>query len=515
MQTTIGDGNKISSSAARTSIETRNKHKGMSRTCTTAVGHGGGSSRWSELPDDIIGMVRNKINSPRDLVRMAAACKLWRDASSQLPATPAVPALILSPSGCSSKKHMCGPNGSWVMHVPSKAATKRFVGSHQGGWIAAIDDRELAIVNLFTGAEVVLSAKQSTISLIPSTSNYGGENGIKKIIFSQDPSSSDGCTIAALRNNLDSISVCRVDCPDGGWSSQLWRGELICDIAFYNGELYCLTRLPEKLVRFEIGVREGGAPVFTATHQLDIQNRRLDFYNPIEYEAYIVELHGKLLIAVRSRWLPSRECFFRVFELVDANNDKGYKYKWSQVTSFGDYALFLGWSKAIHVPVGGRGGVKTNHIYYCMPTMEDRLPDDSVYSVTSRNESVVKDSDNNMRVGYSGSTWSEKAGHGESISDIAFCNGELYGITQHNERLIKFQISTAREDGTPVVTDVHWMAVQRRDGPCIEPGYTCHMVELNVTLLLAVRKRWLQNRKPFFRVFKLVDAQDNEVYKHK
>ncbi|KAM0846518.1 hypothetical protein ACQ4PT_055618 [Festuca glaucescens] len=312
------------------------------------------------IPDDILGMVRNKINSPRDLVRMTAAYKLWRDASSQLPETPAVPALILSPGGCSSKKHMCGPNGSWVMHVPSKAATKRFVGSHQGGWIAAIDDRELVIVNLFTGAE--------------------------KIIFSQDPSSSNGCTIAALRNNGDSISVCRIDCPEGGWSSRRWRGEVIWDIAFYNGELYCLTRLPEKLVRFEIGATdEYGAPVITATQQLDIQNRRFNFYNPIEYDAYIVELHGKLLIAVRSRWLPSRECFFRVFELVDANDGKGYKYKWSQVTSFGDYALFLGWSKAIHVPVGGRGGIKANHIYYCMPTMEDKLPDDSVYSVTSRN----------------------------------------------------------------------------------------------------------------------------------
>ncbi|XP_051191032.1 putative F-box protein At5g55150 [Lolium perenne] len=390
MHTTIGYGNKISSSARR-SIETR-KDKGMSRTCT-AVGHGDGSSRWSELPDDILGMVRNKINSPRDLVRMAAACKLWRDASSQLPATPAVPALILSPGGCSSKKHMCGPNGSWVMHVPSKAATKRFVGSHQGGWIAAIDYRELAIVNLFTGAEVLLSAKQSTIALIPSTSTYGSDNGIKKIIFSQDPSSSNsinGCTLAALRNNRDSISVCRVDCPDGGWSARLWRGELIWDIAFYNGELYCLTRLPEKLVRFEIGTSKDGAPVITATHQLDIQNRHLDFYNPIEYDAYIVELHGKLLIAVRSRWLPRRhECFFRVFELVDANDDKGYKYKWSQVTSFGDYALFLGWSKAIQVPVGGRGGIKANHIYYCMPTMEDKLPDDTVYSVTSRNDDQI------------------------------------------------------------------------------------------------------------------------------
>jgi hypothetical protein len=103
----------------------------------------------------------------------------------------------------------------------------------------------------------------------------------------------------------------------------------------------------------------------------------------MDYDAYIVELHDRLLIAVRDGWLPNHESFFRVFELVDASNVKDYKYKWSEVTSFGDYALFLGWSKAIHAPVGRHRRIKRNHIYYCMPTREDRLPDDKVYSVTS------------------------------------------------------------------------------------------------------------------------------------
>ncbi|CAM0952876.1 unnamed protein product [Alopecurus aequalis] len=358
-------------------------------TMKKTAGHGDGStgsslsvSRWSELPDDILGMVRLRIDSPRDRACLAAVCRPWRGAMSWLPATPAVPWLILSPGGRNRKKHLCGPNGSWVMRVSRKAAKKRIVGSYQGGWIAATDDRELLILNLFSSAEVVLSAKQRMLASMPSLTSMRGENGLKKIIFSGDPASSSGCTLAALRNNRDSISVCRVGCPGGGWSTHLWLGQLIWDIAFYNGELYGLTRLPEILIRFEITVMDDGTPVITATHTLSIQERYYGCYNPMDYDAYIVELHGKLLIAVWDRWLCTRESFFRVFELVDANNQR-CKYKWSHVTSFGDYALFLGWSKAIHVPVGGRHGLKRNHIYYCLPTTEEELPDDKVYSVTS------------------------------------------------------------------------------------------------------------------------------------
>jgi hypothetical protein len=226
---------------------------------TAAAGHSEGSTqpsppaaRWCKLPDDLLGMVRLRIGSPRDRTRLAAVCRPWRDAVSSLPAMPAVPALVLSPGGRSKKKHLCGPDGSWVLRVSSKAVKKRFVGSYQGGWIAATDDRNLVIVNLVSGAQVALSSKQSMVASMPTTSMYNSDNGIKKIVFSGDPASSNGCTLAVLRNNRDSISVCRIGCPDGGWSARLWRGELIWDIAFRNGDLYFLTRLPEHLVRCEI-----------------------------------------------------------------------------------------------------------------------------------------------------------------------------------------------------------------------------------------------------------------------
>jgi hypothetical protein len=97
------------------------------------------------------------------------------------------------------------------------------------------------------------------------------------------------------------VSVCRVGCLNGGWSTWIWRGNSIWDIAFSNGELYGLTHVPEILVRFEIKVEEGGAPVITAAHHPPIQKCFNSCgYNPTEYDSYIVELNGKIMMAVRS-----------------------------------------------------------------------------------------------------------------------------------------------------------------------------------------------------------------------
>uniref|UniRef100_M8BVK7 KIB1-4 beta-propeller domain-containing protein n=1 Tax=Aegilops tauschii TaxID=37682 RepID=M8BVK7_AEGTA len=267
-------------------------------------------------------MVRHIISSPRDCMRLAAVCKPWHDAASRLPVQPAVPALILSPYGRSKKQHMCGPCGSWVLHVPGKAVKKRFIGSHHGGWIAAMDDHQLVIVNFFSGAEVALTAKQKMIASIPTSS------------------------------------------LPGRW-------------------MVCTSLARELVLGHSLLQRKTKRP----RSWLPIQSRDWSCYNPMYYDAYIVELHGELLIAERERWLSNGKYFFRVFKLVYADNGESHKQKWAHVTNFGEYALFLGLSKAVHVPVGGHHGIKRNHIYYYSPTTEEELPDDKVvYSVRTADE---------------------------------------------------------------------------------------------------------------------------------
>ncbi|KQJ91366.1 uncharacterized protein LOC112268697 [Brachypodium distachyon] len=359
---------------------------------------------WSELPYDLLGMLRLRIASPRDRVRFAAVCKPWRAAALLLPAPPAAPLLLLSPRGRSGMKHLCGPNDSWVLRVPKKALYKQFLGSHDGGWVAAVNYDGLMIVNLFSGAEVVLSADQTTklasiCSPKPLPFHCVGHS-IWKIVFSGDPASSDGCTLAVLMGDQAHVAVCRVGCPNGEWAVQAWHGESIQDIAFCNGDLYGLTLGSESLIKFEISMKlqeqeDGGmAPVLTTmAHKLAIQRRDVPTWEHDfrAYFAYIFELHGEPAMAVRTRWPANREPIFRVFKL-SAAADGVSEHRWAEVTSLGDYALFLGvaWSKAVHLPMDAgrcvaREGLERNHIYYSTPTRseEDKLPGDQVYSVTS------------------------------------------------------------------------------------------------------------------------------------
>jgi hypothetical protein len=78
---------------------------------------------------------------------------------------------------------------------------------------------------------------------------------------------------------------------------------------------------------------------------------------------YIFGLHGKLAIAVITRWLQSRKPIVKVFKLVD---EDAHDYYSEEVHSLKDYALFLGRtcsSRVVHVPEVRYGGVRENHIY--------------------------------------------------------------------------------------------------------------------------------------------------------
>ncbi|KAK1632894.1 hypothetical protein QYE76_007209 [Lolium multiflorum] len=152
---------------------------------------------WSDLPDDLVGIVLSRIGaSPRDRVCFAAVCRAWREAAPRHPVPAAAPMLLLSPlqPARGGTRHLCGPAGRWAFRVPSKlAANKRFVGSHDGGWVAAVDDHELVIVNLFSGHQVPLSPQQSEVSSIGSPSRFWFlHHNNCKIIFSGDPASARG-----------------------------------------------------------------------------------------------------------------------------------------------------------------------------------------------------------------------------------------------------------------------------------------------------------------------------------
>ncbi|KAF7003191.1 hypothetical protein CFC21_018557 [Triticum aestivum] len=346
---------------------------------TTGSTQSSSSPQWSDLPDDLLGLVRLRLACPRDRVRVAAVCKGWRAAASLLPRPPGRPLLLVSLRRvrCNGTKRLCGPDDSWVVRVPDKAEDKWFLGSHEGGWVAAVDWSKLVIVNLFSGEEVEASPSPDVDDI--------GTTSLQKIIFSEAPTSSS-CILAAIAYERSHIALCKSGRHESGWTVKTLGEKFIIDIAFCKGELYGLVYPNEELIRFKIDMKAEGTPVITSCHPLAIERR----HGTQVYEAHLLELHGKPTMAIDRWWLPNRESFFKIFTLVDTDNDKAYKYKWVEVLNFGDHALFLGvnWSKAVHVTADGHHGLKRNHVYYSEENLSPtkKLPDDVVYLVTIDND---------------------------------------------------------------------------------------------------------------------------------
>ncbi|KAK1646678.1 hypothetical protein QYE76_064483 [Lolium multiflorum] len=345
------------------------------------------AEQWSSLPNDLLSTLYARLASPDDRVRFAAVCTSWRalaltDAGSP---RPVLPWLMLDPRGGDKTKRVYIPEDGIVLQavqIPSEAADGRFIAGYEGGWVVS-SDVPLGIVNLFSGIEEVYSSEQRRI-IRAQQSTAGNQLVMQKVIFSAAPTSG-GCILAAITDK-HGLALSRAGCPEGRWTTQEFHAEeRLTDIAFCKGELYGLMRYRDCLVKFEIGVNEHGAPVLTAVHRLCIANspNSCDLYtfrDTDNYARYIVELCGKLVMAVRHNW-PA----FTLLQLVHAD---GGRLMWANIVSLGDYALFLGWtcSKLVHVPEDSRGGVKKNHIYYtrhrCL-RRDDKIPSNAKVLPTS------------------------------------------------------------------------------------------------------------------------------------
>ncbi|CAM0879264.1 unnamed protein product [Alopecurus aequalis] len=326
---------------------------------------------WSSLPDELLGVVSSKLASPPDRVRFAAVCISWRAALLRHPPLPTLPLLLLSSGYQETEKLLYCPEDDCIFSVPltHRLCDMYFNGSYDGGWVVACSKspgcRPVMILNLFSGVKVALSKKQRSVEC----ARHRGHYMVCKTIFSEAPTSSS-CILAAM-NHKCNIALCRVGCPDGGWTMEGCEREELGDIAFIQGELYGLTRCTEDLIKYDIGENEYGAPVVTAARQMNVKRRDGPVYKDKclnDYVRYIFELRGNLAMAVMIQWSENRRAFFKVFELAQADaDDDAHDYKWVELLSLGDYALFLGPKfscRIVHVPAGGRGGVERNHIYY-------------------------------------------------------------------------------------------------------------------------------------------------------
>ncbi|KAM0860113.1 hypothetical protein ACQ4PT_046765 [Festuca glaucescens] len=332
---------------------------------------------FSMLADDILVTIYRLLGDyPSSRARFAAVCRSWRAAVASEPRVPVLPWLLLSPrevGGDRTRLARCLEDGAVMRICPRPGVVgRRLVGGYDGCWVISCHPPPIRIVNLFSGAELALPEKLSKIAC-PRRDHGRGDTRcpivVSKVVFSEPPTS-DGCIMAAMTENCG-IALCRVGCPEGGWTIHGCQVESFRDIAFCNGELYGVTRDGHKVVKFDITLNKKRAPMITGDTRVALQmvSRHKSRNSCKEYSVYLVDLHGKLAIAMMTWWLLGTEPFFKVYQLVD-NETSGTttccNNKWEEVTSLGDHALFLGqiFSKVVHVPMDMCGDVERNRIYY-------------------------------------------------------------------------------------------------------------------------------------------------------
>ncbi|XBI88128.1 hypothetical protein VPH35_026123 [Triticum aestivum] len=312
------------------------------------------SAAWSKLPRDLLGEIYARIASPLGRVLFTAVCRSWRVVRSLQPPPPTIPWLIISPrEGGTAKRVFCPVDGKLLgVPLPPVVVGKRPVGFHDGGWVAAASTvagvDSLTIVNLFSGDEVPLSAKQRTTPWI------------KKLVFSEPPTV-DRCILAAIL--ADGLAVCRVGCGNNSnpWMLQSFTSSYD-DIAFCRGKLYGLRR--SDLLVHDIHMTKQGNPVVSEARTLRVN--QLPKCEGLEFDISYILKHGDKLLMAKRAWLSqeNKGFFFKVFELVKIRNTRNY-YRWAEVTTLDDHALFLSASSSrmVYLPAG-RHGRERNHIYY-------------------------------------------------------------------------------------------------------------------------------------------------------
>ncbi|XP_020182790.1 uncharacterized protein [Aegilops tauschii subsp. strangulata] len=268
----------------------------MAAQLSTSAAVAAADDTWSKLPADLLGEVYGRIVSPLDRVRFTVVCRSWRVVKSRQQPAPTLPWLIFSSYHGGAMRVFCPMDGvSLRLQLPPEAVHNRLVGFHDGGWIAAASSRDggagdwLTIVNLYSGVEAPLSAKQRATPYMD------------KLVCSERPTS-NRCIIAVTTAGL---AVCKVGCRNHNWWRSRERNHYY-DIAFYDGKLCGLLR--RSLQIYTISMTKNSDLVVSITYELDMN--QLPKCVGSDDVSYIFKHGDRMLMAKRAQWTTVQNRLF-------------------------------------------------------------------------------------------------------------------------------------------------------------------------------------------------------------
>ncbi|XP_058083367.1 putative F-box protein At5g55150 [Magnolia sinica] len=361
-----------------------------------------GATSWANLPEDILGLILNHLPYI-DHIHVGAVCVSWHSTVEKKVYCPArqLPWLMLfgnlESESCSF--YSLSDNKVRTLNLPEFHGM-RCIGSSDGWLVTLNESGDISLWNPFSRAKIQLPSLKQFPSLlnwrqrsyqfvVPMVRDEGrvAENEwvapppkfqylvervpfpkdacaeykqknvcislIRKVVVSTQP----GDFAVMIIHGQEEFAFCRLG--DKSWTALAPRCRKVHqDIIFDKGRFYVVSFLGF-VIAWDVF---GTSP--TAT---EIRLRM----PPAQYERkYLAELAGDLLLVVRyyeksrdvcdayGKWI-TKTTGFEVFKLDQSGS------MWTQLTSLGDHALFMGGSQSISCSARNFSDCKANCIYFC------------------------------------------------------------------------------------------------------------------------------------------------------
>ncbi|TVU12610.1 hypothetical protein EJB05_46261, partial [Eragrostis curvula] len=357
---------------------------------------------WSDLPQELLGLVLKRLPSLPDRVRLRAVCHPWRFNAQLQPLPPPLPWLSLLDG-----TFLSIPDGEIIrMPVPDGS---RCCGSIDNWLFLIQSDGRYSLMNPFSKAMMDLP----NLDTVWHSDWYNASDRFKPLFYKMVvPSpldlSPDSVVAVLIADDGNGYTVCICQPPI---ATDLVRGRyrdplyLLDEIEFFDGKLYC-TVFGDKLFQVEIadGLESKGkiASIQCVINSVDHFNCRpkhlADADATFGIRKYLVKCVGRLLMVERwSRNMAAgrrpgppdylehdRTVAFQVFE-ADLSTNPG---QWVSVNKLDGQALFVGQHCSKSFPAEKYNGIQENCIYFMCdyPRPEcaaDPLRDSGVYNITN------------------------------------------------------------------------------------------------------------------------------------
>ncbi|KAK9292376.1 hypothetical protein L1049_020343 [Liquidambar formosana] len=219
---------------------------------------------WANLPNELLGLIVQRLSLFDDFIVFGAVCKSWKsvsDVEAKPPSPPMFPWLILAEDGdkederikdkefIQSRRFFNLSNANVYEFQLPEASSRRCLGTHFG-WLFTLGlDLQISLLHPFTRHQIPLPPQPTFSDQYEPSGEFGPEDVryifIRKAVLSSNPwkkTTEDyerqDCAVMTIYGEVSKLAFARLG--DTSWTNVQVPSRAYDDIAFYKGHFYAV-----------------------------------------------------------------------------------------------------------------------------------------------------------------------------------------------------------------------------------------------------------------------------------